>query len=277
MACRLNLASANFEKAAENVSRAAQIPLSGEFLRQVVESEGRAVQTVAQAGNTPLDWKAKDCPAFDKQERPTERSRVYLGSDGVMVPHITDQEKRTRRQRVKVKRQRCGKKRRALPRVRTGADQGYKEFKIVTFYDDASTHRLVSVTRGNCERAGRLMRRDAGRVGLDEADDAVGVVDGSEWIKNQIQKQSLPLDDVGLDFYHLSENVHKARRVVYGEEDPKDEKAVGYVWAGQLLHTAKHEGYEKLRDQIQQWKGGLRGGCQKKAGELLLNYVTDRR
>ena len=30
--------------------------------------------------------------------------------------------------------------------------------------------------------------------------------------------------------------------MVFGEEDPKDEKAVGYVWAGTLLHTAKHAG-----------------------------------
>ena len=277
MVCRLNLASPNFDKAAENVGRAAQISLSGEFLRQIVESEGKAVQVVAQAGKLPLDWKAKDCPAFDKQEHPTKRSRVYLGSDGVMVPHITDQEKRTRRERVKLKRRRCGKKRRALPRVKSGADQGFKEFKIVTFYDDASKHRLVSVTRANCEEAGRLMRRDAGRVGLDEADDKVGVVDGSDWIKNQIKRQSLPLDDLGLDFYHLSENVHKARRVVYGEEDPKDEKAAGNVWVGRVLHTAKHEGYEKLRDELQEWNGNLCGASQKKAGELLLNYVTDRR
>lgn len=276
MVCRLNLAAANFDKAAENVGRAAQVDLSGEFLRQIVESEGRAVQAAACAGTLPLDWKAQDCPAFDTHEQPTERSRVYLGSDGVMVPHITDQEKRTRRERIKAKRRRCGQQRRPLPRMRAGTDQGFKEFKIVTFYDDASEHRLVSVTRGNCEEAGRLMRRDAGRVGLDEADDAVGVVDGSEWIKNQIHKQSVPLDDLGLDFYHLAENVHKARRVVYGEEDPKDEKGAGNVWVGAVLHTAKHGGYEPLRAQLQQWAEGLRGESRKKAGELLLSYVTDR-
>lgn len=277
MACRLNLASRNFDKAAENLGRAAQVSLSGEFLRQVVESEGKAVAAVARAGSLPLDWQASDCPALDQEGHPTERSRVYLGSDGVMVPHITDQEKRTRRDRIKAKRRRCGKKRRALPKAKPGADGPFKEFKIVTLYDDAAQHRLVSVTRGNCEQAGRLMRRDAGRVGLDKADDKVGVVDGSEWIKNQIQQQSLPLDDLGLDFYHLSENLHKARRAVYGEEDPKDEKAPGNVWVGRLLHTAKHEGYAPLRDQLQEWKRGLRGASRIKAGELLLNYVTDRR
>jgi len=277
MACRLNLASRNFDKAAENLGRAAQVYLSGEFLRQVVESEGKAVQAAAQAGELPIDWTARDCPALDKEGKPTEHSRLYLGSDGVMVPHITAQEKRTRRERIKAKRRRCGKKRRALPKAKVGADGPFKEFKIVTLYDDAGEHRLVSVTRGDCARAGRLMRRDAGRVGLDKADDKVGVVDGSEWIKNQIRQQSLPLDDLGLDFYHLSENLHKARRVVYGEEDPKDEKAPGNLWIGRLLHTAKHEGYEKLRDQLQEWKAGLRGGSSSKAGELLWNYVTDRR
>jgi hypothetical protein len=194
-----------------------------------------------------------------------------------MVPHITDTEKRTRRARTKAKRRRCGKKRRPLPRAKSGADGPFKEFKIVTFYDDAAEHRLVSVTQGDCTQAGRLMRRDAGRVGLDQADDKVGVVDGSDWIKNQIKRQSLPLDDLGLDFYHLAENVHKGRRAVYGEEDPKDEKAPGNVWVGQVLHTAKHAGYEQLRAQLQEWKGGLRGASHLQAAEQLLNYVTDRR
>ena len=105
----------------------------------MVESEGKAVQAAAKAGKLPLDWTASDCPALDKEGQPTERSRIYLGSDGVMVPHVTDQEKRTRRDRVKAKRRRCGKKRRPLPKARPGADGPFKEFKIVTLYDDAAS------------------------------------------------------------------------------------------------------------------------------------------
>lgn len=277
LACRLNLASRNFDKAAENLGRAAQVHLSGEFLRAIVESEGKAVQAAAHAGELPLDWTARDCPALDAQGQPTERSRIYLGSDGVMVPHVTAAEKRLRRDRLKAKRRRCGRRRRPLPKARTGADGPFKEFKIVLCYDDAAKHRLVSVTRGDCEQAGRLMRRDAGRVGLDKADDKVGVVDGSEWIKNQIQRQSVPLDDLGLDFYHLAENLHKARRAVYGEADPKDAQAAGNVWVGQILHVAKHQGYAPLRDRLQEWKAGLCGGSALRAAEQLLNYVTDRR
>jgi hypothetical protein len=204
LACRLNLASRNFEQAAANLGRAAQVHVSGEFLRQVVESEGKTVLAAVQAGTLPVAWQARDCPALDQDGQPTTQSRIYLGSDGVMIPHITDAEKRTRRARCKAKRRRRGRRQRPLAKARRGADGPFKEFKIVTCYDDAAKHRLVSVTRGNCAQAGRLMRRDAGRIRLDQADDKVGIVDGSEWIKNQIQRQSLPLDDLGLDFYHLA-------------------------------------------------------------------------
>jgi len=276
MACRLNQASRNFDKSAENMARAAQVQLSGELLRQVVESEGKAIQAAAKAGRLPVDWDQSDCLALDSDGQETDKTRIYLGSDGVMVPVVTDAEKQTRRKKVKAKRQKRGKKCKPLARAKKGADQSYKEFKIVTLYDDTCAHRLVSVTRGDCAQAGQLMRRDAGRVGLDQADDKVGVVDGSEWIRNQTKRQSLPLDDLGLDFYHLGENVHKARRAVFGEEDPKDEKAPGNAWAGKALHTAKHEGYQALDEQLQEWKKDLRGAARRKAADQLIHYVQER-
>ncbi len=249
MACRLNLASRNFDKAAENLGRAAQVYLSGEFLRQVVESEGKAVQAAAKAGQLPIDWTASDCPALDSNEQPTERSRIYLGSDGVMVPHITQKEKQTRRDRTKAKRRRCGKKRRALPKARKGADGPFKEFKIVTLYDDAGEHRVVTVTRGDCTEAGRLMRRDAGRVGLDKADDKVGVVDGSDWIKNQIQSsRAYPWTTWGW----ISTTCRRisTRRATRGFSGKKiREGQAGTVFSlgeHDAVHVAKHEGYEKL-------------------------------
>src|SRR5262245_52704073 len=58
MACRLNGASRNFDKAAQNLARAAQVRLSGELLRQVVESQGKAIGVAAKAGRLPVDWDA---------------------------------------------------------------------------------------------------------------------------------------------------------------------------------------------------------------------------
>ena len=275
MACRLNGASRSFDKAADNLARAAQVRMSGELLRQVVESEGRAIQAAARAGRLPVDWHADACPALDKDGRETDKTRVYLGSDGVMVPMVTDAEKQARRQKVKAKRQKRGKKCKPLPRARRGADLPYKEFKIVTLYDDTCAHRLVSVTRGDCAQAGKIMRRDAGRVGLDKADDRVAVVDGADWIKNQLLQQSLPLDAIGLDFYHFAENVHKARRAVYGEEDPKDAQAPGNAWAASVLHLAKHGSYVELEEAVWDWAFRWRG-AKRKAAVALLNYLSER-
>ena len=275
MACRLNGASRSFDKAADNLARAAQVRLSGELLRQVVESEGKAIQAAARAGRLPVDWHAGACPALDKDGRETDKTRVYLGSDGVMVPMVTDAEKQARRHKVKAKRQKRGKKCKPLPRARRGADLPYKEFKIVTLYDDTCAHRLVSVTRGDCAQAGKIMRRDAGRVGLDKADDRVAVVDGADWIKNQLLQQSLPLDAIGLDFYHFAENVHKARRAVYGEEDPKDAQTPGNAWAASVLHLAKHGSYVELEEAVWDWAFRWRG-AKRKAAVALLNYLSER-
>jgi len=277
VACRLNGASCSFDKAADNLARAAQVRMSGELLRQVVESEGRAIQAAARAGRLPVDWQAGECPALGKDGQPTDQTRVYLGSDGVMVPLVTGAEKQARRSKVKAKRRKRGKRCKPLPRASKGADLPYKEFKIVTLYDDGCAHRLVSVTRGDCAQAGEIMRRDAGRVGLDKADDRVAVIDGADWIKNQLLRQSLPLDAIGLDYYHFAENVHKARRAVYGEEDPKDEKAPGNAWAASVLHMAKHESYVKLEEAVWDWAfGWRRGSAKRQAAEALLDYMSER-
>jgi hypothetical protein len=275
MACRLNQASRSFDKAADNLARAAQVRLSGEMLRQVVESEGKAIQAAAKAGRLPVAWDATGCPALDKDEQQTDKTRIYLGSDGVMVPVVTEAEKQARRKKAKARRQKRGKRCKPLPRARKGADLPYKEFKIVTLYDDTCEHRLVSVTRGDCEKAGELMRRDAGRVGLDKADDKVAVIDGAEWIKNQLVQQSVPLDAIGLDFYHFAENVHKARRAVYGEEDPKDSQAPGNAWAAGVLHLAKHTSYVRLEEAVWDWAFTWRG-AKRKAALTLLNYMSER-
>src|SRR5262249_49197906 len=197
MACRLNGASRSFDKAADNLARAAQVRMSGELLRQVVESQGRAIQAAARAGRLPVDWQAGGGPALDKDGQRTDQTAGYPGSEGVMVPLVTDAEKQARRSKVKAKRRQRGKRCKPLPRARKGADLPYKEFKIVTLYDDGCAHRLVSVTRGDCTQAGEIMRRDAGRVGLDQADDRGGGIDGADWIKNQGLRGSRPAAGTG--------------------------------------------------------------------------------
>jgi hypothetical protein len=265
MACRLNGDGKNFDKAADNLARTAQVEVSGEALRQLVETEGKRVVQAQKSGQLPIDWSAADC------RTDTGATRIYFGSDGVMVPQVSAAEKRTRREKIKAKRRRRGRKAKPLPPLKPGADQKYKEFKVIAYYDETQDHRVVSGTRGDCNVAGRLMRREAARIRFDQADEKVGNVDGSPWIRNQVEQQSLPLDDLGLDFYHLSENVHKARREIYGEED-----VTGKEWAGELLHTFKHEGYEAAWEKLLAWRQGRRRG-HRQVADKLLNYVSERR
>src|ERR1700679_3583721 len=272
--CRLNGDGKNFDKAAENLARAAQIYTSGETLRVMIENEGKQVLKAQQSGVLVIPWTAADCQTKtgDEGQTATGPTRLYMGSDGVMVPMIADEEKKKRRQKIKEKRRHGGKKTKPLPTAKPGADQKYKEFKIVGYYDETQDHRIVAGTKGDCVEAGVVMRRLATRIHLEEADEKIGNIDGSPWIRNQIERRELSLDAVGLDFYHLGENVHKARRTVYGEEDQ-----AGTTWADELMHTFKHDGYEAAWQKLVQWRATLRGPAKRRAADSLLGYVSERR
>ena len=274
--CRLNGDSKNFDKAAENLARSAQIYTSGETLRVMIETEGRQVLKAQQSGALVIPWTAADCqtaPVLTEDGKTTAGpTRIYMGSDGVMVPMVTDEEKKQRRQKIKEKRRRRGKKAQPLPKAKPGADQKYKEFKIVAYYDETQEHRIVAGTKGDCVEAGVVMRRLATRIHLEEADEKIGNIDGSPWIRNQIERRELNLDEVGLDFYHLGENVHKARRIIYGEEDK-----AGEAWANEMMHEFKHGGYEATWQKLVPWRTTLRGPAKRRAADLLLGYVSERR
>jgi hypothetical protein len=268
LCCRLNGNARNFEKAAENLAQAGQVRLSGETLRKVVEKEGQRALAMAQAGTLGPTWTVADCTTTTPAGQ--EVTRIYVGSDGFTMPLITAAEKQERRRKVRVRRQKRGKKAHPLPRLKVGADQRWKEAKVVTFYDQTMKHRHVSVTRGDCEAAGRLMRRDAEALDFALADERLGNVDGGPWIIRQIDKH-LAMTATGLDFYHLGDNVHKGRRITFGEENP-----AGAAWAGALLHVAKHEGYTPLWEGLVDWRKPQRGTKRQEA-DRLINYVTDRR
>jgi ribosome-associated translation inhibitor RaiA len=266
LCCRLNQSASSFDKAADNLHRAAQVSLSGEQLRLIVEGEGRAVLAAQHAIAVPTAWKAGDC------RTEAGKTRIYTGCDGVMVPLVTEAEKEKRRQKVREKRRRGGRKCRPLPPRRKGADQSYKEFKVVLFYDEGSQRQHVAVTAGNHRAAGKLMRREASRLRFHLADERVANVDGATWIRNQMQENLADLHAIGLDFYHLGENVHRARRSVFGEESPE-----GKTWADELMHVFKHEGYDAAWDRLASWRAGLGRSRKRKAADRLLNYVSDRR
>jgi hypothetical protein len=97
-------------------------------------------------------------------------------------------------------------------------------------------------------------------------------VDGATWIREQMQLHFAELDALGLDFYHLSENVHRARRKVFGEESPE-----GKTWADELMHVFKHEGCSAAWERLLPWRTTLRGKAKRKAADRLLHFISARR
>lgn len=263
MACRLNRGATSFRQTAENLARAAHLVVSKETLRQLIEQEGKAVLDAQRRGVLAPAWQASQCGS------PQGPTRVYVGCDGVMVPLITDQEKRKRRVAIRRKRQRRGRHCRPLPPRRDGADQSYKEFKVVVLYDELQTRRYVSTTSGDHTAAGRLMQRMAFETGLAKAQEKIANVDGAPWIRNQIELHGL-VDALGLDYYHLRENVQRARLAVYGEKDPS-----GQRWSAEIMGLFHEDGYTAAWNQLVAWRASLRGR-KRAAADRLLGYVAER-
>lgn len=264
MACRLNRGAASFVQTAENLARAAHLTVSKETLRQLIEGEGKAVLKAQQRGELAPDWQATDCQAENG------KTRVYLGCDGVMVPLITDAEKQKRRAKVKHKRKIGGRRCRPLPPRKQGADQAYKEFKLGVLYDEEQKRRFVGATSGDHAACGRMMQRMATQIEMPKADEKIGLADGSPWIRNEIELYGL-VNDLGLDYYHLQDNVQRARLAVYGEQN-----AEGQAWRETVMSLFYEHGCEAAWDHLLAWRSALRGR-KREAADRLLGYISERR
>lgn len=281
LCCRLGIAGRSFARSVANLKDAAQVVMGEDLFRKVVESEGKAVLAAsadegAGSGGCPatqleIDWSAAECKTKTPSGR--EVSRVYASADGVLVPATTAAEKQKRRATTLAARQKMPRaQRRRLQRLgamKRGSDQRYKQVYLTAFYDQDKQHRLVGVTRKDHRGLGQLLRRDAARVRLRGAEERLGLVDGAVCLRHHLEV--LPLEKVVLDFQHLAGHVNDASRATLG--DGSDQ---GKQWSDDVLHTARHEGYEPFFQKLVDWRGEQRGG-KRKTADRLLNYVAERR
>src|SRR5205085_4793950 len=136
------------------------LSLSDEMLRQVVESDGRAVLAWQDHEQLELDFDAGACTTCATLDGGSA-TRVYVGIDGFMLPMVTESEQAKRFEKARIRRRTLKRKRgvRRRPLVRRrGADQRYKEFKLVSMYDQDQQHKLMRVTRHGPDRAGKMLR-----------------------------------------------------------------------------------------------------------------------
>lgn len=261
----------SFDRGRENLRHAALITVGEEQFRQLVESDGKKVLGLSDDGQLELDWSASQC----RTQTPDggETTRLYASADGVLVPTTTQSEKDKRRATVLKKRKSLPREKRRklkpLGRIGKGSDQRYKQIYVTIFYDQDQKHRLVGVTCAKVKGLKRLLKNEAARVRLRSARERIGLVDGAVCLRHHLDM--LSLNEVLLDFYHLSEHVGQAAAKTLGAETE-----AGKQWLARALHTLRHEGYDPFFRQLLDWRSSLRGGKRKVADELI-NYVASRR
>jgi len=260
MCCREAL-HCPFDVASDNLCRTAQVTLSGSTIRTLVETQGRAVLSAQRRGTLQPGFTADDC---------TDQTLIS-GTDGVMVPLVTEQQKRQRRQTEASKRAEQGRRSTAgVGRPRKGSDSDYKEFKIVSFYDPDKSHCHVVGTAGNHEALGQIMRREAGRLQLASAQVKYAVTDGAEWISKQYREQLPMLDAHILDYYHLKEHGVHTSQVLYGEGTAKAQ-----AWCDEMLGVVWEQGSLALLHRLDPYLRRHQG-AKREALESLRQYVGKR-
>ena len=261
MCCRESLNCA-FTPAGKNLKRTAQLAISSFAIRTIVESQGRYVLSQQASGQVRPDFTADDC---------ADRT-VVTGADGVMVPLVTEEQKRKRRETEKRKRSEHGRKSTARQgRPRRGSDGSYKEFKVVAFYSKDKKHQYAIGASGNHKKLGRLMRREAARIKLTRAEVKYSVADGAGWILKQYNQQLPMLDENILDYYHLQEHVTETSHKLFGEGTAESvawrEKTTGVVW---------NQGSLVMLDRLGELLKTLRSPTKRQALKDLRKYVGSR-
>ena len=261
MCCREAL-HCSFDVTSENLRRTAQLSLSGGTIRTIVETQGRAVLAEQRRGSLRPGFTASYC---------TEKTMI-TGTDGVMVPMVTEQQKRKRRAHESARRARQHRRSTAgAGRPKAGSDGPYKEFKVLSFYDSDKRHCHVVGTAGNHEALGRLMRREAGRLRIGQAKIKYAVTDGAEWIANQYRRQLPMLDEHILDYYHLREHVVKTSHTLYGEGTKKAEN-----WREDMMGCVWEQGSLAMLHRLGPYLRRHRSGAKREALESLRDYVGKR-
>ena len=262
----------DFAQAAEDAARIGNIKVSKERLRQVVESEAKAVRLQRDSCLLPAAWTASEARVTPDQAGSGGVTRVYHGTDGVMVPTVTHQEKQKRREKQAVKRalrHRAGGKADPPP-ARPGSDEKFKEMKIGVFYDQAKIRRHAFVTQGDSKSYGPLLKSYATQVSLDKASEVICLFDGAKWIATQVALAFLTLCVILLDFYHLSQHVHATALCCMGDTPAAKD------WATERLNEIKQVGVGPVLLAIDALLKKTRSKAKRKSIESLRDYLTTR-
>ena len=226
--CSLESLDSSFANVARSLKRTAQLTLSEDRIRRVVEAEGKRVLRAQCSDLIAVSFTTADC----------SDNVLVTGTDGVFVPVVPETQKSKRRVTEAKKRKAQGRRSTRNPgRPKRGADGDYKEAKVLTFYNQDKSRTHVVATLGDCHKLGKMMRREGRKLRLGEAKFCYSVADGAPWINCQYHLNLPMLDANILDWYHFKEHVVEASHAVYGESTPKAKD-----WQRKMLDAAWEQG-----------------------------------
>jgi hypothetical protein len=263
----------DFRQGAADLKLIGGVAVGREKLRQVVEAEGEAARQARAAGVVGASWSEKDAVVEDGPGK--GQSLIYVGTDGVFVPTVTQGEKDKRRKAQAVRRQQRSAagvgNQRELPPARAGTEEKSREMKIGIFYDQEKRHRHVFATEKPCEEFGPLLKTFAGQVGFERADQTLSLSDGARWIYSQVCAALLTLRAILLDFYHLSQHVHSAAAECFGQGTE-----TARAWAKERLTEIKTLGPAAVLAAIAALDKKTRAPRKKNELRLLREYLASR-
>ena len=259
--CSLESLDSSFASVARSLKQTAQLTLSEDRIRRIVEAEGKRVIRVQRAGAIAASFTAGDC----------SDGVMVTGADGVFVPVVPETQKARRRTTEAKKRKTKGRRStRRRGRPKRGADGEYKEAKVLTFYDQAKSKTHVVATLDDCNELGKMMRREGRKVRVGDARFSYSVADGAQWIDRQYQLNLPMLGANVLDWYHFKEHVVEASHAVYGESTPKAK-----FWQKKMLDAAWEQGSLVMLHRL--WPYARRHTEERReALESLRGYVETR-
>lgn len=117
---------------------------------------------------------------------------------------------------------------------------------------------------------GSQLRKQAGQVGMDRADEWIGLTDGGNGLEEFVRKNFSRNPELILDFWHASDYLKELGKVLHPHDEPAREETVA-SWC----HTMKHEGGHRILEIIEALDVPPRKRLLKEKQAEVVNYYRN--
>ena len=120
------------------------------------------------------------------------------------------------------------------------------------------------------DELGPQLRKQAGQVGMDHADQWLGLTDGGNGLENFV-RTNFPRDvELILDFWHASEYLRELAKLLHPEDEETRQQQ--YI---QWCHLLKHEGGQAMIAHLEEWPVPPRKPAARQKLLETLNYFKN--